>query len=86
MKDLKDFKLSKETKKIGCWVTILDGEMVKPHNKVTCETKGAISSSFSQGLNYYKVYLDYGFKSSKEMKEALIESGRLKFKNLLEDE
>lgn len=86
MEDLDNFTLRRETKKIGCWVTILDGEMVRPHNKVACETKGAISSSFSQGLNYYKVYLDYGFSSAKEMKEALIKSGRLEFKNLLEDD
>lgn len=80
-KELNLFTIKEET---GIWVAFLDGKPIKCHNKLACETRGAISTSFSQKLNYYRSFKRYGFNSSKEMKTRLENSGRLIFKNLLD--
>lgn len=66
----------------GIWVIMLDGKPMRGYNQNAFDTKAGASSSLSHALRYD--CKNYGFKTAKEMREALTKEGRLEIVNLQE--
>lgn len=77
--NIKDFTLRRQE----VWVALLDGNPVQGKNKMACDNKGDISRSFTHKLRDYNIHQQYGFKSAVEMKNYLVSTGRLEFKNII---